>query len=249
MIYICIAAKNDAPTVGLVLWKVRQVFEEFPREYHLLIAEDGSTDDTAEVLVPYQQALPATVIHHERPRGYAASLEELFRAALQRSDRPRRDCVVTVPADFSISPAVLPDIIKRTESGADVVVADAIENIPSTALRLVRRMAPWLLKPGLKLAGFRDVMSGLYAIRLITLKHCLQDQHQPLLETGGECANAELVARAARAARQITVVPVSASPGPSTGKRCKPTILALNLLLAGRRLQVPAAEATVQRAS
>ena len=248
MIYICIAARNDASTVGLVLWKIRQVFDEFPREYHLLVAEDASSDDTADVLAPYQQALPITVIRHEKRKGYAASLESLFREALERTDRPRRDCVLTVPADFSITPAVLPDIIKRTESGADVVVADAIQDIPSAGLRLVRRLAPWLLQPGLRLNGFGDVMSGLYAIRLITLKKCLQDGRGPLLKTEGACANAELVARAALAARQITVVPISASPNPAMGKRSRPIALAVDLLLAGRRLKIPAPQATVQRA-
>ncbi len=248
MIYICIAARNDAPTVGLLLWKIRQVFDEFPREYHLLVAEDASSDDTAEVLAPYQKALPITVIRHEKRKGYAASLESLFREALERTDRPRRDCLLTVPADFSITPAVLPDIIKRTESGADVVVADAIQNIPSAGLRLVRRLAPWLLQPGLRLNGFGDVMSGLYAIRLITLKKCLQDGRGPLLKTEGACANAELVARAALAARQITVVPVSAGTNSTMGKRGSPIALAVDLLLAGRRLKIPAPQAIVQRA-
>ena len=248
MIYICIAARNDASTVGLVLWKIRQVFDEFPREYHLLVAEDASTDDTADVLAPYQKALPITVIRHEKRKGYAASLESLFREALARTDRPRRDCVLTVPADFSITPAVLPDLIKRTESGADVVVADAIQDIPSAGLRLVRRLAPWLLQPGLRLSGFGDVMSGLYAIRLITLKKCLQDGKGPLLKTEGACANAELVARAALAARQITVVSIATSPDPATGKRSRPIALAVDLLLTGRRLKIPAPQATVQRA-
>ena len=48
MIYICVSARNNAATVGLVLWKVRQVFEEFSREYRLLVADDGSTDGTVE---------------------------------------------------------------------------------------------------------------------------------------------------------------------------------------------------------
>ena len=33
MIYVCIPSYNEAPTVGLLLWKIRQVFAAFPREY------------------------------------------------------------------------------------------------------------------------------------------------------------------------------------------------------------------------
>ena len=115
MIYVCIAAKNDAATVGLILWKVRQVFEEFRREYHLLVADDASTDETSDVLAAYQRTLPATITRHDAPQGYAACVEGLLREALKRTDRPRRDCVVTLPADFSISPVVLPVLIKRID--------------------------------------------------------------------------------------------------------------------------------------
>ena len=32
MIYVCIPSHNEAPTVGLLLWKIRQVFAAFPRD-------------------------------------------------------------------------------------------------------------------------------------------------------------------------------------------------------------------------
>ena len=67
MIYVCIPSHNEAPTIGLLLWKIRQVFAGFPREYQLVVADDGSTDATAELLAPYARVLPLTVLRHERP--------------------------------------------------------------------------------------------------------------------------------------------------------------------------------------
>ena len=32
VIYLCIATHNDDSTVGLLLWKLRKVFQEFPRD-------------------------------------------------------------------------------------------------------------------------------------------------------------------------------------------------------------------------
>ena len=95
MIYVCIPAHNEARTAGLVLWKVRQVFTAFPREYQLLVLDDASTDDTGEVLAAYAKVLPMTIVTHRDRRGYASSLEELLRLALQRTDRPKRDCART----------------------------------------------------------------------------------------------------------------------------------------------------------
>ena len=251
MIYVCVSARNNAATVGLVLWKVRQVFEAFSREYRLLVMDDGSTDGTGDTLEPYARALPMTLISNEKTLGYAACMETLVRKALELTDRPKRDCLVTLPADFSVSPAIIPDLIKRTESGADVVVGETSQSELPAFHRFVRRSAPWLLKPGIRISGLRDLMSGVYAFRLVTLKACVRASDRTLLDTNGACANAELLARAAALARQIAVVPVRVGVAPNGPKRQTegPLALALNLMRAGRQLEIPAPQAPVQRAS
>src|SRR5438034_441295 len=113
MIYVCVPVHNEARTAGLVLWKVRQVFTAFPREYQLLVLDDASTDDTSEVLASYAKVLPMTIVTHRERRGYARSLEELLRLALQRTDRPKRDCAITLHADFVHSPESMEDLVQR----------------------------------------------------------------------------------------------------------------------------------------
>ena len=143
MIYVCIPSHDEGPTVGLVLWKIRKVFGEFGREYQLLVADDASTDRTAETLEPYLKVLPLTVVRNERKVGYAGSMESLLRLALERSDRPRRDCAVVMHADFSHGPQFLPELVRQMESGADLVVAEAtLSGEPSRAHRMLRRFAP-----------------------------------------------------------------------------------------------------------
>ncbi|UCF40446.1 MAG: glycosyltransferase family 2 protein [Gemmatimonadota bacterium] len=248
MIYVCVAARNDASTVGLLLWKLRKVFEEFPREYHILVADDASTDGTAELLETYQRALPMTLQRHQEPIGHAASLERLARDALRRSDRPKRDCLVTLPADFAVTPAAIPELLKRFESGADVVVGEIPLSREAVGTWLVRRCAPWLLRPGLSLPGVRDVTSGVSVIRLITLRGCLRDESERFLQSEGASAHAELVARTAARARQIAAVPleVQASPVPPR-RRASALAEVLSYFRAGRQLRIPAPTTTIQR--
>ena len=208
MIYVCVPSHNHGATLGLLLWKVRQVFQAFSREYQFLVVDDASTDGTREVLDLYQRALPVTVLRPPAREGYAASLERGLRESVRRTDRPKRDCAITLPPDFAVSPEALPDLVRRLESGADLVVGELNDAGAPWLLRLVRRGAPWLLKPGLSVPGVRDLFSGCYGLRLATLKRCLRDG-QALLETEGWCANAELVARAAVHARQIATVTVA----------------------------------------
>jgi glycosyltransferase involved in cell wall biosynthesis len=207
MIYVCIPSYNEAPTIGLLLWKVRQVFAGFPREYQLLVLDDGSDDTTAEVLERYTRVLPLTVFRHQERLGYAGSVEELLRQAVEHTDRPKRDAAVLMHADFAHGPNFIPDLVRRIESGADIVVAQSrLEGEPSRTRRLVRRLAPVLLRGVVSVPGVSDVVSGFAIFRLVTLRNAFRNQPMPLLTTDGWAANAELYDRAARHARRVETI-------------------------------------------
>ena len=208
MLYLCIPSHDEAPTVGLLLWKIRKTFDAFPREYQILVADDGSSDTTSEILEPYTKALPLTVIRHGERRGYARTLEELLRLAVDRTDRPKRDAAIVLHADFTHGPEYLPEIVKRLESGADMVIGQAtVTGEPRRAARLVRKYARWLLR-GVQVSGVRDIVSGYGAFRLFCLRNALKEKEGPLLTAEGWAANAELIGRVARHARRIETVEV-----------------------------------------
>jgi hypothetical protein len=209
MIYVCIPAHNEASTVGLVLWKVRQVFTAFQREYQIIACDDASTDGTADVLTSYARVLPLTVITHRARQGYARSLEELLRVALQRTDRPKRDCAITLHADFVHAPETMEDMVKRLESGADLVVAEQDRSLGTRTWqeRWARQWAPRLLRVG---GGVKDSISGFTALRLIVLRQATRGGDAPILTTEGWSANAELLARLSAHARRVEVVPSAA---------------------------------------
>jgi glycosyltransferase involved in cell wall biosynthesis len=209
MIYVCIPSHNEAATIGLVLWKIRKIFQDFPREYQILVVDDGSTDATPEILEPYNNVLSLTVIRHPTRQGYARSVEELLTLALARTDRPKRDSAVLMHGDFAHGPEFLPDFVRRLDSGADMVVGEAtLSGEPSRGRRLVRRFAPLLLRRAVRVPGVQDIVSGFVAFRLMTLKNAIRQPGSLRLSADGWAANAELIGRAARHARRIETVPV-----------------------------------------
>src|SRR5262245_6659042 len=207
MIYVCVPVHIEARTAGLVLWKVRQVSRAFHRDSQRLLCDDGSTDGTGEVLARYSRVLPLSIVTHRERRGYAKSLEELLRLALERTDRPKRDCAITLPADFLYSPEAMDDMVKRIESGSDLVVAEQVEGLGARprAHRFVRHWTPRLLR----VHGVRDSVSGFLALRLITLRQALRPNTGTLLNTEGWIANAELLARLVPHARRVDTLAVT----------------------------------------
>jgi glycosyltransferase involved in cell wall biosynthesis len=246
LIYICIPAYDEAATVGLLLWKIRRVMGEFPRDYELLVLDDASTDGTDEVLAPYARVLPLTVLRNEERQGYAASLERLLREAVRRSTHPRRDIVITLQGDFTEEPEEIPALVKRMEGGADLVEAVQLDSGTAfpRAQRWTRRSVPMLLRSAPLPEGIRDPLSGFRAYRVNVLKRALAERNgEPLLRQQGWAANVELllaVTPHTRRAEATEVVPRYANRQRETRFRPWSTLVELwNVSRLARRLPRP----------
>jgi glycosyltransferase involved in cell wall biosynthesis len=205
VLYFCIPAYNEAPTIGLLLWRLRKVFQEQPREYEVLVFDDGSTDATAETLEPYHKVMPLTVLGGTRV-GYAGAVDALCREASRRTRYPRRDAVVMLQADFTDQPEHLPELIKRFDGGADVVVAERPADTTTVPhpVRALRRLAPWMVRPFVTVAGVRDPFATLRLYRVSVIRDLIKERGDaPLLHGEGWSANVDLLLSAGQHARRV----------------------------------------------
>jgi len=211
VIYVCIPAHNEARTVGVLLWKIRKVLGEFDRPYRVVVHDDGSTDDTAEVLARYRRSLPLTVLRSDEQGGYAASVERLLRHVVADAPYPKRDCAVVLQGDFTEDPEDVVGLVKVLEGGADIVAgcAPKTEAGAPRPVKLVRTFARLALGGTLRRAPVSDPLSGLRAYRVIVLKKALRDcpEDQRFLTAQGWAANIELLAALAPHARRISETP------------------------------------------
>ncbi len=180
MLYICIPTFDEAPTVGVLLWRIRKVFQEYAREYEILVYDDASTDATREVLEPYTKALPLTVLGGTERVGYARAVDALLREASRRTRYPRRDAVILLQADFTDQPEGIPELVKRFEGGADVVVAERV--VPAEApesVRKLHRLARWLprvwpIRQAVTVPGVKDPYGSFRLIRIAVVRDLLK---------------------------------------------------------------------------
>ena len=251
MLHICIPVYNEAPTVGVLLWRIRSVFQEFSREYQVTVYDDASTAATAETLAPYARVLPLTVLRGERRVGYASALDALLRNAARKTRYPRRDAAVVMQADFTDQPEHLPELVKRFEGGADVVVAEQAREHGRTApppVRQLRRVAPWVLRPFVSVPGVRDPLGAFRLYRVSVLRDLVKEAGDaPLVSADGWGANVELLLRASRAARRVETVELAPRYDlRARESRVRPWNDAVGLYRFGRtaRSRVPAAPLT-----
>jgi glycosyltransferase involved in cell wall biosynthesis len=252
VLHICIPVYNEAPTIGVLLWRIRKVFQDFSREYEIVVYDDGSTDATAETLAPYQRVVPLTLLGGAERRGYPAAVEALLRHVARGTRYPRRDAAVVMQADFTDQPEHLPDLVKRFEGGADLVVAEqqtaVVPARAPQAVRRLRRVAPWVLRPFVTVPGSADPFGSYRLYRISLVRDMLKEVGDgPLIGAEGWAGNVELLLKAARLARRVETVPLEPRYDVrSRESRVKPLTDALNLFHFGRhargRWQPSAAE-------
>lgn len=197
--------------MGVLLWKIRQVMTDLGRDFHVIVLDDGSRDGTRALLEKYKRVLPLTVISGKEPVGYGRAVEKLLRTASGHTRYPKRDAIVTMQGDFTEHPDHLPALVKPFEGGADIVFGEPVPEAvaPPFTVRLARRLARLVLGRRVGTEPPGDPLQGFRAYRAIVVRKALREaRDQPLVNTDGWAANAELMNALTPHARRVASVPL-----------------------------------------
>jgi dolichol-phosphate mannosyltransferase len=161
-------AYNEAATLPELLAAIDRALFEAGLAYGVVLVDDGSGDDTAEIAARAAATLPLHLERHPVNLGLGATLRDGLLKAAELADSG--DVVVTMDADNSHSPGLIARLVSAVREGHDVVIASRyrpgsrVVGVP-LARRALSFWGSWLLRLCFPIRGVRDYTCGYRAYR------------------------------------------------------------------------------------
>ncbi len=204
---LLLPAYNEALAIGPLLERARDALDG--SDYHVVVVDDGSTDGTAAEAGKYLGRLPLTVLRRPANGGLGAAMA----TGIAHVRRCRASgYLVTMDADNTQDPALIPRMVAAAESGADLVVASRfVPGGEAIGVPFVRRLlsggASLLFGLAIGARGVRDYTCGYRCYRMALIER-LAERFHPLIRARGFPVMTELLAKAAAEGARCTEVPL-----------------------------------------
>ncbi len=150
-ISVVVPMRNESPNVSQLYRELTTTLEACGRPYEIVVIDDGSTDDTFELLAGFQaEDDRVRVIRFRRNFGQTAAFAAGFAHARGRF-------IVTLDGDLQNDPRDIPGMVEQAERGPDIVAGWRKERKdPFVNRRLPSMIANWIIShsTGVKLHDY-----------------------------------------------------------------------------------------------
>ncbi len=114
-ISIVIPLLNEERNIQILYDELNQVFEKIDLEYEIIFVDDGSTDNSLDILSEIQRDNSHIVIVSLRKNfGQTAAMTAGF-------DQAKGDIIISMDADLQNDPADIPKLLEKINEGYDIV--------------------------------------------------------------------------------------------------------------------------------
>lgn len=199
-ISVILPAYNESESIDGIYAQMVSVLEPLDIAFEILFVDDGSTDDTWELIEKLaEKDHRVRAIHHRRNYGKAMALGNGFTYA-------RGDIMVTSDADMQYDPYDVVRLIEKAREGYDVVSAYKVVRRDPLERRLPSKFFNWFVR---KMTGIQlhDMNAGLKAFRYDAARDIVPYAYGEL--------HRFFIVIAARLGYRVTEVPVESLPRPN----------------------------------
>lgn len=115
---IIIPTYNERDNIALLIKKISSIFKKSSINGLILIVDDNSPDGTGEIAKKLGKKYKVEAIIRKKEKGYGNSVREGFDFVIKN----KIPIAVTMDADFSHNPEIIPEMIGELKAGNDVVI-------------------------------------------------------------------------------------------------------------------------------
>lgn len=210
-IRLVLPAYNEENSLPQLLARADEFYTESGLNMDVLVVNDGSTDSTLDIAKTYDGNVKVGVEDLQPNRGLAGAI----RAGLTEGIRGLEpdDIVVTMDADDSHNPALIADMVRELQNGADLAIASRYRKGSKViGLSKFREMtsigAKWMFQIMAPMRGVRDYTCGFRAYKVELIEKALDYYGEDLIEQQGFACMAEILLRLNRFKPVIAEVPM-----------------------------------------
>jgi len=172
-IQVILPAYNEADALPQMLQELDRTFSQHRWHYHVTVVDDGSTDDTAEIVLEAAASLPVSLLPHTRNLGLAAAMRTGL--AKVSSQAAPDDIIITMDSDNTHPIGLAPKMIEMVHEGFDVVVASRFRRHSrvvgvSRFRQLTAIVAGMMFNVLFPIRGVRDYTCGFRAYRAAAIQ-------------------------------------------------------------------------------
>jgi len=191
MIVVVLPAYNEGACIGDLLNSFCEAVADEGKTCRIIVVNDGSSDNTAEVVAGFSQRINMTLINHPQNRGLAEAIKTgLLEAVATAEDK---DVIITMDADNSHLPGLLFRMVRLIREGNEVVIASRYQHgAKIRGLTMYRKLLSYcasvLFRLVLPMDGVRDYTCGYRAYKATLLKKAFAEYGDEFIsEPGFSC--------------------------------------------------------------
>lgn len=199
-VIIGLPAYNEGSVLPILLMKLESLRSKLDDPMHILVINDGSTDDTLDILKEYGACcVDLKSITHPTNRGLGEAMNTMFRYVVNHYDK--EDLLITLDADNTHSPAIIPDLVKKlVHEQLDMVIASRFtaggkELGLAMHRKLFSRGAKLFFKLFFPIDNVNDYSCGFRCYRVGFLSKAMSSYDGPFITSAGFECMAEIMAR------------------------------------------------------
>ncbi len=172
-VIVVLPVYNEEANIGRLLDRIDEHLSDDFMAYQVVAVNDGSADGSVAILEQHARTQPVEIYHHEVNQGLGATLRDgLLYAGRIAGDK---DIIVTMDADDTHTPGLIPRMVRMIREGHDVVIASRYQPggmVCGLTLhrRLISWLSSWFLRALFPTRGVRDYTCGFRAYRADVLK-------------------------------------------------------------------------------